>query len=197
MKKIIVLSKWLMSLLLLSLSTASYSGPTYNVNSIIGVGSVTGTIETDGTIGVLATANILNWNLVLNDGSSTFTITGNNSAVLVQGSALTTTTTQILFDFSTTAIGFVLFQNPSIGSGINFWCLESATGNCANNPSAETVRLSAAYVNTPRVGNTAIASTSSVTTTPANVPTLSFWGVLMMSLLLGYVGIKRNVKFRP
>ena len=44
---------------------------TYNVNQTIGVGGVVGTIQTDGTIGVLATGNFLAWDLTLNgDGAS-------------------------------------------------------------------------------------------------------------------------------
>ena len=37
----------------------------YNLNRTIGAGTVTGFIETDGTIGVLSTANITDWILTL------------------------------------------------------------------------------------------------------------------------------------
>ena len=41
---------------------------TYNVNQTIGAGSVVGTVETDGTLGVLGTANFIAWNLALKRG---------------------------------------------------------------------------------------------------------------------------------
>src|ERR1700686_4708189 len=56
----------------------------YNVNDTVGAGSVTGFIQTDGDLGVLAQADITDWHLVLNDGTSTFDLfgpaSGNNSA---------------------------------------------------------------------------------------------------------------------
>ena len=45
---------------------------TYNVDLTDGAASVTGFIETDGTIGTLAQVNVLDWNLDLDDGSSTW-----------------------------------------------------------------------------------------------------------------------------
>jgi len=43
---------------------------TYDVDQTVGIGSVKGFIETDGTTGVLGASNILNWNLLLNDGTN-------------------------------------------------------------------------------------------------------------------------------
>src|SRR5664279_3454359 len=82
-----------------------YASPiTYNVARTIGVGSVTGFIETDGSLGVLSAANFVDWSLLLNDGTSTYTITGplsgNNSVAFVQGADTTASATQLLFDFS-------------------------------------------------------------------------------------------------
>ena len=39
---------------------------TYNVARTIGVGSVTGFIETDGSLGVLSAADFVDWSLLLN-----------------------------------------------------------------------------------------------------------------------------------
>lgn len=102
----------------------------YSVDRTVGAGSVVGTITTDGTVGVLGTANIIDWDLTLTDANSSFVLDGlSNSARLVAGSAFTATLTELLFDFSLGS-GFVLFQNPSIGSGDNFWCLDN--GGCIN-----------------------------------------------------------------
>jgi hypothetical protein len=72
---------------------------TYNVDETVGSdqgvnGSVTGTITTDGNLGILGTADILDWNLTLNDGTNpTFDLegplSGDNSQAIVDGSDLT------------------------------------------------------------------------------------------------------------
>jgi hypothetical protein len=81
----------------------SASPITYDVSQTVGAGSVTGFIETDGTIGVLSTGNILDWNLLLNDSMTTLDLVGppggQNSAG-VGGSDLSATATQLLFNFS-------------------------------------------------------------------------------------------------
>ena len=121
----------------------AHAGPIFNVNRTIGVGSVVGTIETDGTIGVLATANILDWTLTLNDGSSPFTLlgplSGSNSALGITGTSFSESASQLLFDFSNNSGAWVLFQNSNIGSSINFWCLDGASGGCSGSVSGETV----------------------------------------------------------
>ncbi len=100
---------------------------TYAVSETVGAGSVTGSITTDGAIGTLATADIVNWNLILNDGvHATFDLegptSGNNSGEAVVGSDLTATATQLLFNFSASDSGYFLLQYPSVGSGNAFVC---------------------------------------------------------------------------
>jgi hypothetical protein len=113
----------------------------YTINRTIGAGGVTGFVETDGTIGALGAGNILDWDLMIDDGTGTFNllgpISGPNSNVLIIGSSFIGTATQLIFDFS--GSGLALFQNPSNGSGINFWCLE--VSGCTTNGTGETVAL--------------------------------------------------------
>ena len=86
------------SLGLLSLPQAASASPiTYTVNQLIGPGSATGTLTTDGTIGVLAAANIIGWNLFLNDGSYTTTLVTTPGNVFVNGSGLTASLTTMTF----------------------------------------------------------------------------------------------------
>ncbi len=110
---------------LLALSVGTAEATTYIGNRTIGTGSASLSITTDGTIGVLSGANILGWTIGLNEGGDMFTLqgptSGNNSQLLVSGTALTATATDILFNFSA-ASGFALFQNPNIGSGQHFYC---------------------------------------------------------------------------
>jgi hypothetical protein len=119
------------TVMLLSVVSIVDAAPiTYDVSRTIGAGSVVGSITTDGTVGVLGTANILGWNLTLTDANSSFVLNGPvNSAVLIGGSAFSATVSDLLFNFNLGS-GFVLFQNPSIGSGQNFWCIDN--GGCIN-----------------------------------------------------------------
>jgi hypothetical protein len=118
---------------------------TYNVSRSIGAGgSVVGTITTDGTLGVLTTANVTGWTLSIDDGdgSGAFVLLGGvNSNLLVTGTLLTADADSIDFDFSGSN-GFALFQNPGIGSGINWWCVEGSSSNCAGTGVGETVNRS-------------------------------------------------------
>ncbi|MDO6693560.1 PEP-CTERM sorting domain-containing protein [Aliiglaciecola sp. 3_MG-2023] len=157
------MNKVLLTLALLFVGTANAS-LIYNVERVIGAGGVTGSITTDGFLGTLATNNIIDWDLTLNDGSNTFNLigpgnVGTNSDLLINGSSLTATNTDLLFDFS--GVGLVLFQNPFTGSGINFWCVEGVNSACASSGSStESLYLSSmSYV--VNSGVVSIASTSS------------------------------------
>jgi hypothetical protein len=90
---------------------------TYTVSQRVGAGTVTGSIETDGTIGVLGTSNIVNWDLVVTDGSVTYDVlgplSGNNTKENIGGPATSATATEIFFDFNAVDNGsFVSFFNP-------------------------------------------------------------------------------------
>ena len=114
------------------------AGPIFNINRTIGVGSVVGTVETDGTLGVLSTGNVIGWDLVIDDGDGNglFNLLfPGNSNLLVSGSLLSASATELLFDFSGNN-GFALFQNPSTGSGINWWCVEGIDSGCAGSGSS-------------------------------------------------------------
>lgn len=132
----------LLSLPMLFLSTpVAYAGPIYTVNRTIGAGSVVGTIQTDGTTGVVGVPNLLDWTLTLNAGAGPFTflgpLSGSNSFVLIGGTSFTASLTSLLFDFSSSD-HYVGFLDPVFA---NFWCLEGTSGFCSSHPGAETVAI--------------------------------------------------------
>jgi uncharacterized protein (TIGR03437 family) len=92
--------------------------------------------------GPLASDNILNWNLTVTDPTqsvTSFQIIGpSDSQVGLAGSDLTETSTELLFNFSGTDNGYLLFQSPTLLTGTDFWCsAASASPNgCSDNPSA-------------------------------------------------------------
>lgn len=115
-----------LSLLLATAPRAQASSETFSlVIGAVGAGSVSGTITTDGSLGFLAPANVVDWNITLNPNpGAPFTLegplSGNNSGLSISGNGLFTTSTGLFFDFSNP--GYALFQNPAPGSGINYLC---------------------------------------------------------------------------
>jgi hypothetical protein len=129
-------------------------------------GSASGTITTDGTIGALSAANVLDWTMNLNGNpGGLFTLhgpfSGNNSGLQTTG-GLVGSLSAITFDFS--GGGYALFQNPSPGSGINYLCYASAL--CGNFTNAINMGTNVFGVNTkPQTGVQVVA-----TARPTNVP---------------------------
>ncbi len=157
----------------------------FNVNETIGAGGVTGTITTDSTLGALARVNLIDWNLTLNDGAATFLLTAANSEVgFALGAALSETATQLLFD--TTNGGIVLFQNPFVGSGQDWWCLGNPTGACFGLPGTENLRIDgaiqmAAWQGIVVIGATDAAVPPSAIRLPATLILLGLgFGALML-----------------
>jgi hypothetical protein len=105
---------------------------TYDVNRTVVLGSVTGTITTDGTIGTLAANDITSWNLTLNGpGASPFNITNLNSGIEVIGTDLSADATNLYFDFSGPS-GLFLFQfgAPPFGNSQSYYCDASDASTC-------------------------------------------------------------------
>jgi len=98
---------------------------TYDVNRMIGAGSVMGTITTDGTIGVLASTNIYAWAINVNDGvdSLSFNSTDAGAVLVIAGSSFTSTAVGLYFDFAGFA-GGLKFASASSGFGFE-WVLSA------------------------------------------------------------------------
>ncbi|WP_309736460.1 PEP-CTERM sorting domain-containing protein [Chamaesiphon sp. OTE_75_metabat_556] len=158
------------ALSLVVLSASVGQAATFNLNRSIGSGSVTGTIDTDDTIGTLSQSNITNWNLLLNDGTGTFNLlgplSGANSQLRIDGNSFSATATDLLFDFVSSNSDFVLFQNPNIGSGQNFWCIENAA--CSGAGTGEAVGLTIA--NTVASSQSGLTSIATITGGSQAVP---------------------------
>ena len=184
--------------------TAAHADIIYNVNiTIPGVpatgnraGSVTGFIETDGTTGLLGPAQIRDWSLALNDGFSTFTDlgphSGNNSALLVVGTAFTATASGLFFNFSATDISLVDFQSPQFGSGIDFFCFSGANGGarCSSHLSSLELRALGPIQSLPERGVVEVAAAVPGPIAGAGLPGL----ILAGGGLLGWWRRKREAE---
>ena len=127
---------------------------TYDVNLTIGGGTVTGNIVTDGATGALNDSSILDWNLVLNDGTHTFDLLGllhsggGNSNIYTFNSGLSATSTQLLFDFSGGDTFYFLWYTdsglPSVSQAE--LCFGTTPDACQSGSGAgELIRLSGDY----------------------------------------------------
>ena len=128
--------------LLIGISGAASANTIYDVNLTAGAaGTATGVIVTDGTIGTIVFANILDWDLTVNDGVSGAVsllgpLSGSNSFVALNGSALSATAGALLFNFDSPAAADAYVYFESKGSPVTFLCFGGGggggyNGNCA------------------------------------------------------------------
>ncbi|CAM3105649.1 hypothetical protein SPAN111604_03825 [Sphingomonas antarctica] len=105
--------------------TATAANITYALDDYVGAfGHLTGTVVTDGAIGVLSAGNFVSWSLnVQGDGASNV-LTNLNSNVFVSGTSTTATAAHILFDFDNSLPSYLLFQT-SFSSGTSYVCAAS------------------------------------------------------------------------
>ncbi len=193
-----------LSLLLGTALPCSAASITYHVNQTIGTGGVTGDIVTDGTIGNLVQADIVDWNLLLTDGTNTRDLlgplSGSNSVVFVifLTPNLSATATQLLFNFSAYNAGFsneLIFESTAIPTS-GYLCFNSAgcTGALPFPPPGIGVeQLSAA----PNLGNfqgTELSGTQVIGNTSTSlVPEPSGWATLLVGLFgLGLITLRRG-----
>jgi hypothetical protein len=187
------MTKFLMAICLFPLLSSADS-VVYPVDETVGGGSVTGYIETDGTIGALNTGNVTDWNLLLNDGANTLDLLGPlsgsaNSAFSVIGSALTATQGQLFFDFSSSTPGTAIFQSPFIGSGQDYWCLQTGS-DCGMQTAAQSLELdpTATIQISNFIGNQAISGPSSMV-----APEPSGFSLVILGLAF-YVFLERRLR---
>jgi hypothetical protein len=176
--------------LTLCAATANAALITYDVDRTIGDGSVTGFIETDGTLGNGLSPNIMkDWSLTLivpdlvDPGVEfTATIDPGNSNLIFGSSVINATETELSFDFGLAGNDYMLFSG---GTTELFWCMETSAGGCNGPDSSEHIGVNGvAFYSVPHTGEIVFA-TATVVPVPA-----AAW--LFGSGLIGLAGIARR-----
>jgi hypothetical protein len=166
-------------------SIAGASNITYTLNRTIGAGSVTGTVTTDGTTGALTDLNFVDWSLVLSTPSQGAfdlfgPLSGNNSVVWSTGSDISATSTQLLFNYSGSDLGVLVFQQ-GLFSGNHYYCSATASAGFYCGQGEDVVPLSVfvpGAINAPRTGNIVIGTAGSTAAPEPNSLALLASGLL-------------------
>jgi hypothetical protein len=154
-------------LALCAVATCRANDITYQVAISFGGGTITGDIVTNGTIGTLSAADIVSWNIVVNDGSNMYDLTGLDSAVRIVGNDLSATSTQILFNFSGGDQGYFTFASPYVGAGGRFW--EVVTANADGDLPSPGQYLSALYPDSGIVSDPGLSGEGTLGNIPGSI----------------------------
>ena len=150
---------------------ASAQATTYIVDDTAGAGGVTGSITTDGVIGPIASSDITDWNLLLNNGSDTFDLTGplsgDNSSVSLADipSQFTATASGLFWNFGINS-SILTFEGTSSSNSDDFLQVAGG-GGCPVSPASICVTVNG---NTVGTAYTSLVQIAGVAATPTPTP---------------------------
>ncbi|NVD44296.1 PEPxxWA-CTERM sorting domain-containing protein [Qipengyuania atrilutea] len=179
-----------LSRLAIAAGALSLAAPAAAIDYIIDLSgnglSATGSISTDGTIGVLDAGNITAFTFNLDDGFDTFTITEDNAETLFGGAGFIATLDSLRFNFSNPD-AFALFQNPIPASGRNFICFAGGLCGGGSNRVSITVRTFGGGI--PQTGNQIVGSVGTVN---GAVPEPATWAMMLLGFAATGMAMRRR-----
>jgi hypothetical protein len=171
------------------LVTQKTSATVYDlVNQGIAPATATGTITTDGMLGVLSQSDITALNITVDDGAHSFILTLPD--LLFSGSDLSATASGLFFNYAAVDGGF--FAGVNLGPTINGYCVASLGQSCELIPASEAMFVASVFyqgpVQTREVQIAAVAA----------VPEPSTWAMMIMGFAgIGFMTYRRkNKRFR-
>ena len=154
--------------------------------------TVSGTITTNGTIGVLQSGDIVDYDLHLTDNLypaySVHLTPANSGIVNNEGGGLSASVTGLSFDFSNAGAVFsIQAYDPGFFSGYSYFCFQATGGPCAT---GETIVPN--YYSVDGVLATGLSGPVSLDPTSA-VPEPSTWAMMVLGFAgLGFMAYRRR-----
>ena len=149
----------------------TYNG-TLNIDGLNSTYSIT----TDGTLGALTGGNISSWAVNMSSSAGVVTFTNGPGSIVFSGSALSATSTDLLFDYGVSGVNYLIFCSFNCRHFLDF---ETNDGF----PDSAAMRFDNGAV--VRVAQTGIQSIASRPGTIGAVPEPSTWAMM----LLGFGGV--------
>jgi hypothetical protein len=160
---------------------------TYSVNRTVGLGSVVGTITTDGDIGTLGLGDFVAWSLTLNGVGAVYAINNTDSTVWgAPDGDVTATATDLYFNFGGSE-GDLIFQQV-VSSGAQYYCDQAVGGACLNGESdVPQYYTNASAQIVSRTENQIIGSVG------GSIPEPSTWALMLLGFGgIGYAGYRQT-----
>ena len=152
-----------------------------------GQSSATGTITTDGKIGVLSLSDITAYDVTLAVGAQTFEVTkANGNLTTIAGSALVATQTALFFDTA----GSGLFAFALYGAdGVSGYCLSTGSGCDGKIEGEEEIVVNSSYDSSRAItGSVEIATVAT-----SAVPEPSTWALMLLGFAgVGFAGFRKK-----
>ena len=159
----------------------------YTGNHVIDTATVSVSLTTDGTTGVLSMANITGWSFTLTNPGGTVTLDNSNSNfTYLSGSAFQATATDIVFDYN--AVGHMQWDNFGL-AGDDALCFDTpgAAFTCIGNPPAETVVVNGAFSHGPRSGRFVLGNAVAV-------PEPATWAMMIGGFAMAGMAARRRTR---
>lgn len=177
-----ILRKIIAALVLLQFMGIAQATIIYEVNRVIGNGTVTGFIETDGTLGSISELQFIDWSLDMTSPDINGGVTSTSSTgdiIFNTGAMITATATDLLFDYDFNSV-FGFYTSVSA-----WWCLAGGAGGdngCYQSPGelmgySDTTGNDAEYAS-----RSGVQSFASVTTSVPEPGSLALIGIGLLGL---------------
>jgi len=164
-----------------AMTSAAHATTVYTLSGQgIGSATATGTITTDGTLGVLTQANITGVNITVADGGGSAAV---DSFTTLSGTDLTATASGLFFDYGGgSSEYFVTFSSDTTSA----YCIATGSPTCSGVPDSEVIEVNSVIHQGPSLAG------STVEIATAGVPEPATWAMVLVGFGLAGAAMRRR-----